>query len=77
MWEAIRGAQSYVWISTFILEDDTIGKRTIHELTEAAKRGVRYLQKSPFIKELIFQSGTDLRLRGFVLDWHLQAAHFR
>ena len=42
MWEAISQAKGYVWISTFILEDDAIGRRTIKELSDAAKRGVRF-----------------------------------
>ena len=42
MWESIQSAQGYVWISTFILEDDLIGRRTIKELSDAAARGVRY-----------------------------------
>lgn len=41
MWESIQKAQGYVWVSTFIIEDDSIGQRTIQELTDAAKKGVK------------------------------------
>jgi hypothetical protein len=43
MWSAIQHAKQTVWLETYILKPDAIGLRTIKELTDAAKRGVRYL----------------------------------
>jgi phosphatidylserine/phosphatidylglycerophosphate/cardiolipin synthase-like enzyme len=45
MWTAIQNAKETVWLETFILKPDTVGLRTIKELTDAAKRGVRCLLK--------------------------------
>lgn len=39
MWEAIAAARTRVWMNTYILEPDRVGRRTIDELTRAAKRG--------------------------------------
>lgn len=39
MWKAISQAEHYVWVSTFIFEDDVIGRKTLEYLTRAALRG--------------------------------------
>lgn len=39
MWNSIDNAKEKVWMETYILEPDTVGQKTLHRLTEAAKRG--------------------------------------
>lgn len=39
MWAAIDNAKHRVWLETYILEPDNIGKRTINGLIKAAKSG--------------------------------------
>lgn len=39
MWADIDAAQRQVWVETYILEDDRVGRRTIEGLAAAAKRG--------------------------------------
>eukprot|EP01126_Amoeba_proteus_P028403 TRINITY_DN2800_c0_g3_i7.p1 TRINITY_DN2800_c0_g3~~TRINITY_DN2800_c0_g3_i7.p1 ORF type:complete len:411 (-),score=79.31 TRINITY_DN2800_c0_g3_i7:1033-2265(-) len=39
IWETISMAKDYVWVSTFIIEDDPIGRKTIDMLRQAALRG--------------------------------------
>jgi len=41
IWTAIRSAEKRVWITTYILKPDTVGLKTIEELTDAARRGVQ------------------------------------
>ena len=41
IWEAIQQAKKRVWITTYILKPDTVGLRTIAELTNAARRGAQ------------------------------------
>lgn len=43
MWDAIGEAKYRVWVETYILKMDEVGKRMIAELTKAAKRGVKYV----------------------------------
>lgn len=43
MWDAMREAKYRIWMETYILKLDDIGKRTIQELIDAAKRGVKYV----------------------------------
>ena len=39
MWEAIDTARERVWMNTYILEHDAVGRRTLAALEEAARRG--------------------------------------
>lgn len=39
LWADIDAAQRQVWVETYILEDDRVGRRTIDALVAAAKRG--------------------------------------
>jgi len=43
MWEAIAGARTSVHLTTYILEPDRVGERTLGALEEAAARGCRVL----------------------------------
>jgi cardiolipin synthase len=43
MWAAIAGAQDSVCLTTYILEPDRVGERTLSELERAAERGCRVL----------------------------------
>lgn len=39
MWEAIEQAKRRIWVETYIIQDDKVGRRTIELLTAAASRG--------------------------------------
>src|SRR5688572_18406546 len=39
IWNAIAGATHSVWFEMYTFQPDRVGKRTIEELTNAAKRG--------------------------------------
>lgn len=41
MWDAMKEAKHRIWIETYILKLDQVGKRTIQELVDAANRGVK------------------------------------
>jgi cardiolipin synthase len=66
MWKAISQAEHYVWVSTFIFEDDVIGRRTLEHLTRAALRGCSVVLVYDYfgslgIKQSVFD---DLRKAG-------------
>jgi len=39
MWRSIESGQRFIWLSTFIIEDDDVSRQTIQKLIKAAKRG--------------------------------------
>lgn len=39
MWQAIDAAQRKVWLETYIMEPDRVGRRTVQALADAARRG--------------------------------------
>ena len=43
MWDAIAAARSRVWLNTYTLEPDRVGRRTLDRLVQAAERGCRVI----------------------------------
>lgn len=72
MWESIRNGKEQILMSTFIIEDDLIGQRTIRELTEAAKRGCHVIFLYDYFGSLMVNENLFKELResgGLVIEF--------
>lgn len=88
MFDAIQKAEKKVWMDTYILKYDAIGKKTIQLLTDAAKRGCEVILivdglgsfsllagRKIFMSEFIAAGGTFIEFNPLLKFWNRKKGH--